>query len=251
MNATLLNEYRRTRQLYPSAGPHYALRRAREAIARGASTAVGYVSFLPSSSALAAPFNVGRSICRWAERPEDIGLRLVGHADEIGGFGHCGWYLEDEGAYVSGETARGVVLQLPARAGKALYVPGVADPYNNGPAVVCLDDATEDQSDAARWADRLAEIYAEDARDYQRAANARFRFDELAEQVKDERRAAIQLLADRRAARNADVPADVLARLCKHIAGAVETCRRCIREARAERAKLESDFGSDKGWADA
>lgn len=122
-----------------------------------------------SKSALCgAPFyiNTTRERGRWVESPEDLGLRLVGFADEVAPrrVTHKGWFIDDE---IQDEVARGVVYALPAKAGCARFVYGVADPHNDGPAIIALDvvtaepgDADRAQSDAATWADSMAESYA-------------------------------------------------------------------------------------------
>lgn len=134
---------------------------------------------------------------RWVERPNLGGLRFVGFADELTDSRtiKCGWYLHPNGE--PGECARGVVYQLPARAGESLLIPGLqlGEWTRKGwqeqstlgtvkqwqvPALLWFKDriygergeAEEVQQrdsnllrEAARAADRLAEVYAERARE--------------------------------------------------------------------------------------
>lgn len=168
INPTLLNEYRRYRQHWPAGGPRYAIKCAREAMTpreglpNGTASAVGYNSFFPASG-IGAPFKVASDLCRWIEKPSDFGLRFVGYANKVAprSVRRGGWSMDDDGC--SGDVARGVVFQFPARNGRPRFVAGIADPYNDGPAVVSFD-VTDCETTAAHWADQLAERYAEKER---------------------------------------------------------------------------------------
>jgi hypothetical protein len=91
----------------------------------------------------------------------DNGLRLAGYADEIEGarIEHRGWFTDE---YCDG-VMRGVVYRLPH--GRFAY--GYADPNNDGCAYLCFDLDADDEAEAARYADRIAEIHAEQERAYQ------------------------------------------------------------------------------------
>ena len=132
----------------------------------------------------------GERRLRWIENAAD-GLRFVGYADELARLDHTGWYLDD----CCGDTVRGAVWQLPGRHGAPLYVPGYADPWNDGAACLSFDDLTDDKTTAALWADSIAERMAEAERDYQRAASAGFEFGELAEEIARRRRENSRLAA--------------------------------------------------------
>lgn len=115
-----------------------------------------------------AGFQVGSRNCRWCE---DVSghFRETAFADKIIRLDHTGWYVDN----FQNETTRGQVLQLPARNGKPVYMAACTDPCNNNCAIVemyCYDD----KDTAAREANRLAELYAEDARrdDLQQTAEA-------------------------------------------------------------------------------
>lgn len=142
-----------------------------------------------------APFAAyGESALRWIERPESVGLRLVGLAHEAAPAGyayaraavdHSGWYLDADGY---GETVAGVVYRLPGRDGRARYLAGYADPWNtdshgNGPACLALDviqgdardsdwEADSGVRDAARRGDGIAESMAEAERERDSAYRA-------------------------------------------------------------------------------
>ena len=158
--------------------------------------ATGTVRF-PGHSADANPTHSahGEDRVRWIEDPEAFGLRLVGLAHEFGrsryaytypAVDHPGWYLHPDG--IPGEVVSGVVYRMSGKTGCARYLVGYADPWNcdetgRGPALLCLDPILGDRvgadwefdpvlRDAARRADRIAEVMAEEERDYQGAYEA-------------------------------------------------------------------------------
>lgn len=115
---------------------------------------------------------------RWVENASK-GLRVVGASHEIiKRLGHNGWYLDDE---FQDETVHGVVLQLPAQDGEALFVPAVADPFNVDCYVVNFndwyketgDDTESAKRDCALAADEMARCYAEREREWRGADRAR------------------------------------------------------------------------------
>ncbi|MDI1263880.1 MAG: hypothetical protein PS018_11545 [bacterium] len=177
-----------------------------------------------------ADFAIGRDKVFWCETP-DAYLRRVGFADQFAGIRHNGWYLEDD---YSDELARGVVFQLPARNGQTRFLSAVADPFNNGPAILSLE-IFDDKDDAARNADELARIYAESERDYRRAWNAGAEFVRLGELIADIRRATLILFKARHT--NPPLGAD------NAILFQVNRALRDICSARKERAQLQNDYG--------
>lgn len=90
------------------------------------------------------------------------GLRKIGFADEILKLRHQGWYADDDSGMMAG-TYRGIVYQLPARDGVPQYVYGYADPNNDDCALLSVETES-DKKDAARYADQLAERFAEHER---------------------------------------------------------------------------------------
>lgn len=206
--------------------------------------------------------------CRWYENPEACGFRFVGWADELGACDHTGWYDSPEG---DRETYRGAVYQLPSRGNKrALFVAG----YRHGsvnqkrhwvdacgsdtyPAVIefrTLADAYEgdglDSSyhkdsgavDAARRADRLAEIVAETEREYQEAWSLGALYADLDQQAKDERKHALALAKEFRLANRelAKHPLTLEA-TCKHLRDSIVSGFAAVRELRKERDKIIAD----------
>jgi len=184
---------------------------------------------------------------RWVENAL-LGLRRVGFADEImKGEGyvrtiaHRGWFIhDDEGA--SGEVYRGVVYQLPSRHYKPQYVYGYDDPNNDGAALLCFDPV-EEKREAAKLADRFAEIFAEHERDYDRAQQARQQCEDFDERVKDARREALALADEMRRIR---WPRG--ARTCAVIREKILSLYREIQKSRAERDELKATYGNAPGF---
>lgn len=139
----------------------------------------------------------GSERMQWIERPADIGLRFVGYADEIDvqHTKHTGWFVDDDG--VRG-TLRGVVYQLPSRAGSLQFVVGYEESEGRGTAIdfgtVHRLAAERDQwatrpvehylvARIARAADKLAEGEADEQRDYNRAYDAGVVYRQLGEEI--------------------------------------------------------------------
>lgn len=102
--------------------------------------------------------------------------RFVGYCDQ-----NLGWYVTDEGW--SGEVVRGVVFRLTHGRG---FLYGYEDPWNEGMYIVASDIA-ETEADASRWADHMAEAYAEDAREHDRAFQAASRWYDIGGELEDVR----------------------------------------------------------------
>lgn len=120
-----------------------------------------------------------RDYYRWVENVSD-GLREVGDSDDIVRLRHTGWFVDN----YQDETVHGVVYQLPARNGVAQYVPAVNDPNNDNCAAVDFRSVTEDKEECARWADSMAESWAEREREYQAKEDAKIRIEEIEEEIK-------------------------------------------------------------------
>lgn len=123
---------------------------------------------------------------RWVENVSD-GLRKVGNADDVIRLGHTGWFVDN----FQDETVRGEVYQLPSRGVECQYVPAVNDPWNKDCACVDFSSITNDKEDCARWADSMAERWAESEREFQAKEQARIRLEEIEDEIK-------QLYADYR-----------------------------------------------------
>lgn len=197
-----------------------------------------------------SPFKSGGDSLRWIERPAEIGLRKVGFADQVyKGIEHNGWYTDDEG---DRETMRGIVYQFPARDGKPRFVSGYADPCNtdkegNRPAALSFE-IFDDEKEAARNADSIANYAAEEERDYNRAWQAGRKFEELGDDISRARKACLSLIRETKAAceaikQYAGIKATIRAAVAEYVSD--------IRKAQKERDKLERDFGDEAAFKDA
>ncbi|MCK1671097.1 hypothetical protein [Bradyrhizobium sp. 150] len=191
-----------------------------------------------------ADWKIGSDTVFFCEQPDDY-LRRVGFVDEIPSESHYrgkmvdhkGWYLRDDDS--GGEVARGVVFQLPAHKGKCRYLSAVADPHNNGPAILSLE-LFDELSEAARNADSLAETYAETERDYNRAWEAGQRYSDLGAEIAEQRKTTLALIREAKSqcATLRDMPATR-----KVIESAIRDYLRETESARDKRAELISEFG--------
>lgn len=179
---------------------------------------------------------------RWVENAS-CGLRLVGFADKIAPIDHQGWYTRDDDC--DSDTYRGVVYQLPARNGLAMYVYGYADPNDDDCALLCFDDPKTEMSEAARAADRLAEIWAEHERDYHRAWDAGRCFAELGDQIADMRMQALQLAWELKEMRRRGVAYKATNETLRE---KIKTLYRSIQRARKKRKQLVDDYGREDAF---
>lgn len=186
---------------------------------------------------------------RWVENVSR-GLRLVGFADEIArkegsrGIEHKGWFTIDD---CCDEVYRGIVYQIPSHGDeKECYVYGYADPNNDDCALLCFD-LTGDKMEAARCADRFAEIFAEESREYHEAWSAGRKADDLAEEVKATRREALAIGEEMRAAKRAELDAPTI---CATLRAKVRSAYRQIQKMRKQRAELIDTFGSHPGFVE-
>lgn len=119
------------------------------------------------------PFRTGSSLVQWHEWPA---FRRVGYADEIVRLRHRGWFVSDS---TQDEVARGEVYRLP----HGRFIAAVADPFNDGPAMLYLGEVFTDETEAARTADSIAETYAEEVREHDAKENERMREEEEAREA--------------------------------------------------------------------
>jgi hypothetical protein len=120
---------------------------------------------------------------RWIENVSKLNWRLVGFADEIVSLRHKGWFADE----FQDSIYRGIVYRLPH--GRFVY--GYADPNNDDCALIENTFAT-DEKDAARWADSVAEHFAEREREYSEANNAAYRAIEKANEARNDVREALE-----------------------------------------------------------
>ncbi len=127
---------------------------------------------------------------RWIENASQ-GLRFTGYCDKINRFiDHTGWFTNE----FQEEKLRGVVYQLPARKGKAQFIAGYTDPCNDDCARIDFNNIYDDENEAARAADRIAEKTAESEREYNEAWQAGNDYAEKGEELSTIRKATIELL---------------------------------------------------------
>lgn len=220
-----------------------------------------------------------------AEDCNGAGLRLVGYVEPESGrvsrdFRGMGWFLDNDGHCTrDGDgLAVGVVYQVTGRAAAARLVAGYAMPGGCGGPLLnlrrvydvptrfkwrdsfnrlysdfsadLLDSDDSELRAAARAADSMAQRAAEDEREYRAAWAAGQRFADLAEEMAEERRGLLELLAERRKARAAGLDSDLPA-ICGTLRAAVASGLRAIEKARAERKALAAgEYVSDylPGW---
>lgn len=188
---------------------------------------------------------------RWVENVSR-GLRLVGFADEIArkegyfhAIDHKGWFTEDDG--LDGEVYRGVVYQIPGRERKPQYAYGYADPNNKDCALLSFALDAENVMEAAKAADRFAEIFAEKERDYNRAWHAGRKYEELATEIKDMREEALAIGKEMREARRIVASSPTI---CATLRARILKLYRSIQKTRKERAELFDNYGRDAGFVD-
>lgn len=179
---------------------------------------------------------------RWIENASH-GLRIVGDAHDLARIGHTGWFLDPLG---DGETVHGAVLQLPAQDGEAIFLPAVADPYNDDCYSVDFgdwykatrDDVEQAKRDCARAADSLAEAYAENEREYQTKETARMKIEEARERIKETRAAHTVAVRELRSVRALGTQAPTL---CSMLRTSLARMRDDVGEARREIRELTAN----------
>ena len=170
-----------------------------------------------------------RDGARWVETLEGAGLRLAGYSDALARLGHTGWYCDT----FQDDTYRGAVLQLASRRGRRVFLAAYQESANDGFRVDTRGGTYDDETDAAHAADGFARHWAEEARAYDEAWQAGARYGELGENIKEDRRAALALAREIRAAGKSFAPA-----ICSTLRMRLEQLRRRIAEYRAERRAL-------------
>lgn len=145
-----------------------------------------------------APEGRNASRYRWIENAS-TGLRVVGASHDIlprGRNSHTGWYADN----FQDSTVHGVVLQLPARDGKPVYVPAYSGAWEDDCLTVDFHSTTDDKEEAARWADGMAECFAESARESEAKDQAEQQIEDARIEICGARKLASRLVADLRTA---------------------------------------------------
>lgn len=176
----------------------------------------------------------------WPQGWRDIGSAYdIARRDGSRAIDHQGWYLDST---FQDETCAGYVLQLPARNGVPLYVPGISDTASDGVTFWPLD-RYESPIEAAIASDGYAERYAEREREYQDAWRAGVDAAQKDSDQKMVRKEVLRLCADLRATKNlaihyCDDIKESRDRLCGVIRGKIKIMLRDIERLRSERDEL-------------
>lgn len=109
------------------------------------------------------------TICHDNENPkvlyvdslDSLGWRKCGDSEDLITLRHSGWYADND----QDSLIKGTVLQLPSRHGVKQYVPATYH-TDYDTCTVYLNDTGPDREQAARDADRNAEIEAEESREF-------------------------------------------------------------------------------------
>lgn len=137
----------------------------------------------------------GASVRRWCDDVSASGLRIEceNATEKVNGRRLSGYYCDDSAF----EVTHGIVLRLPGGRG---FLAGYVDPCNEGMA--CFDmEAAPDVDTAARWADRMAERYAEDERDHAEAHQKGQDYAALSEEIEETKKRRAAAILDARARR--------------------------------------------------
>lgn len=149
----------------------------------------------------------------WFEDPASCGLRFIGYADECTHrVGHTGWYLDS----FQDSTVRGAVWQLPGRKGVTLLAYGVVCTDNPSGACISLDlqrltsgenyyDTRDLVSGVVHLADRLAKVWAEEAREDDALYQAEQITEEKYQELRDLRTEIVSLCREMRSLRTLDL----------------------------------------------
>lgn len=186
-----------------------------------------------------APFAIGENVgyrhtfARWHESPETP-FRFVGLASDCAKLGHTGWYTRSDDC--GSDPSRGAVYMLP----HGRYLAAIADPYQSakdgsGPAMIETDKAGNpeiycDKESAAQAADRLADIYAESAREDDRVFQ---RVKELEEERDEAESTLDELRSDARGLLEEIRESKLSPGLCQRLTSQLVAMRRRMHEAYA------------------
>lgn len=217
---------------------------------------------------------------RWIERPDMAGLRFVGFSDDLVGVDHNGWYTSAD-YDGDGEVMRGCVYQLPSRGGRPLFVEAyqvgsesrsrgftdtatdTADDHKR-PAVIYLAerhlgaaggysfDADSDQAcrDAARGADREAELSADSEREWREADSAGVRAGEYLAESIECRAKARELVADFRGELRERGGRPLAPAICQLARDAIRREIRNASKAAANYARLVAEWDGNATFAE-
>lgn len=190
-----------------------------------------------------------RTLVSWFEKPESC-FRFVGATSDIAR--REGWYLrhwQTIGFYVNsdtGETCRPVVYQMVAKRGATRYLAGISDAYNgnddgSGPAMLCLDTVYTELRDAANEALRIAELYADEAREYDEAWSDGSLAADYQREAIDHRRRFLETALELRQLRKVVYPSQFPS-VCAEMRATMRAILDDMREAREKVAELREKW---------
>lgn len=162
------------------------------------------------------------------------------YADEIARINHTGWFTDCEGF----ETARGLVVSLPHGRFLAGYH------WSDNGERVYFSDIYDCEEDAAHAADGEAECFAESCREYAQAWEWARAWSDLADELKETRQDARELIAAMRAERKSGRTAATA--ICDALRAQLATMSDAYTRQKAERQAIADNFhyldDSRKSW---
>lgn len=192
----------------------------------------------------------GHKELRWVEHPGDL-WRFTGTSADVArkeSFSRAvwpteGWYTSHDDYH---ETVSGVVYQLPARKGIPQYIAGYSGSWEKRAACLSFGETYESPLDAARVADRLAELMAEESREYDEAWQAGNRFAILRCELVETRRDLLETIQEAKLA--AKTMRGMYPKLCETLQTSIRRTLADLQGLRNERAKLLDTFGKHAGF---
>lgn len=191
----------------------------------------------------------------YADSFDAIGWRQVGTAEEVSRkegsrrVEHSGWFVDS----FYQETVQGFVLQMPGRSGCPQYVAAVQWSDRDG-VTIWPNRIAESALDAATWADRKAELIAEDEREYSAAYEAGRRYAERMQEARDARKERRTLAKALKAQRVAAIAAGLAPSplVCDALREKLDSLYTADREAYDKAAELLSEHApwTRPAWAD-
>jgi len=160
----------------------------------------------------------------------NLGWRECGDSHDIVSLRHTGWYADND----QDSLLKGCVLQLPSRNGEPRYVPATYCTEWDG-ATIYMGEIGPDKEQAARYADRNAEIEAEASREFYAKDSADQQISEKREEIHELNKEALELL--REIKHQTFTPA-----VCSTLKGALQQMLRDRRKCFERIVKLQDDF---------
>lgn len=122
----------------------------------------------------------------------DTMAQYIGDSSELASLRHTGWYCDD----TQEDLLKGCVFRIRTPDGMR-YIPATrleSPHFDNGGATLYLKDLNDDERDAARYADQLAESQAEKAREDSEKYYAEQKIEECREEIHRINKEALPLI---------------------------------------------------------